>query len=203
MMENDVRLIDNTNGNYTRAVNENDLNFILACTRDWPNGRWSRPHAKNIIENSIDWNYDNPLDGTKSIIKLVVIFCLSDDTPVGFTSYSYYYRAEDGADSTSQTHYTAMHPDYRGQGKMSEFFEILTWSLLELSDVNLYAYQSIENSPSSEIWNYKAASRGSNKKPTKFGNLAPNPKTPIEETRDIIDRGKRGHTPGRFERIVL
>lgn len=200
---NEVRLIDTQTGNYTRPVKDSDLDFITQCTRDWPNGGWSRPHARNVIENSIDNNYDNPLDGTMPITKLVVVFCLSDDTPVGFTSYTYHLRTGEGEASTAQTHYAAMLPSYRGQGLFSEFTELMTWSLLEFSDVETYVYSSIENSASSEIWNAKALARGSEKHQTKSTGLARNPKTNIVETRAIIDTHKKVTDTSRFQRTVV
>jgi hypothetical protein len=154
-----IKLLNTQTGNYTRPAKIDDIEFILSCCLDWPNGRWSYKMAESYVKNSISNNMGNPLDGSEPINKLCVIFCNSSNERMGFVVFSFYKQPE-GIPSSSQAFAAAMHKDYRGKGFYNEFVRLIEWQG-ETTDREELHIEAIHNSTSEAI-KHKAEKLGYN-----------------------------------------
>lgn len=194
-----IKILNTQTGNYTRPAKIDDIEFILSCCLDWPNGRWSYKMAESYVKNSISNNMGNPLDGSESVNKLCVIFCNSSNERMGFVVFSFYKKPE-GTPSSSQGFVTAMHKDYRGKGFYNEFVRLIQWQG-ETTDREELHIEAIHNSTSEAI-KHKAEKLGYTKK----GDITSSetlPKTWYTASKSSIQTDLALGSPENFQRTTI
>jgi len=185
-------------GNYARNVEVEDIEFLLECTRDWPNGKWSYSMCEDVVKTSIGENlevaYLNRLDGTKDINRLCGIFCKADGTKLGFTIWSLYTQAE-GLPTSSQTFATAIHPTYRGQGFLTKFTHLLDWMTLKGVTEDSY-YEAVDHAISGAIPHIAS------KKDAVVGIKKNNGAAPLDKTKYTEPRSNTAAAFGTFDETL-
>jgi GNAT superfamily N-acetyltransferase len=182
-------------GKYARNAEIEDIEFLLECTRDWPNGKWSYSMCESVVKTSIGQNlevaYLNRLDGTKEIDRLCGIFCKADGTKLAFHIWSLYVQPE-GVPDSSQTFAMAVHPTYRGQGFHTEFVHLLDWMTLNGITEESH-YEAIDHALSG------AVPHSGTKKNAIVGVKRNNGRTSFDKTRYIEQRNNIATAFGEFD----
>lgn len=132
-------------GDYLRMAELADIEFLFACTRDWPNGAW--PYSQ--CEAHVKASFEQVMlpDGSADVRSAVLIYCLDDDSSIGFLVFSFYSGEASGIDFNA----LAVHPDMRGSSiydpaetRYHDFEQIIGYYANQVLEAKGARYEIIE-----------------------------------------------------------